>query len=310
MRKYFNPVTLAAISVCLVFIVDFIVPPDTAIGILYLVTMMLVFNETKRIIILFALITSALILVEVFIDYGLHYSIYNNRMLSFAAIWISYPILIKYRTLNKEKAKKQEAIFEQERRYHKTVDNLIEGAQIIGFDWKYIYVNDAVVRQSQYTREELIGYTMSEKYPGIENSDMYKALQECMAERKSMIFENKFDFQNDSFGYFKLSIQPIPEGLFILSMDISERKRREQNHKQYIAELEEMIFMTSHKVRQPVAHILGFINMLKGDSGKHSEENLKKIAGYMLQSSLALDSFTRELTELIHAAKERNHLEK
>ena len=37
----------------------------------------------------------------------------------------------------------------------KTFDHLLEGFQIIGFDWRYKYVNDAVVKQSKFSREEL-----------------------------------------------------------------------------------------------------------------------------------------------------------
>lgn len=48
-----------------------------------------------------------------------------------------------------------------------TLDNLIEGFQLISFDWKYVYVNDAVIKHSKYTKEELLGHTMMEKYPGM-----------------------------------------------------------------------------------------------------------------------------------------------
>ncbi len=80
-------------------------------------------------------------------------------------------------------------------------------------------------------------------------------------------------------------------------MDISERKRAELSKKEYIKGLEEMIFMTSHKVRQPVAHILG-ISILLNDS-VNSQEDLNKMVGYMKESALSLDAFTKELTSFI-----------
>ena len=59
-----------------------------------------------------------------------------------------------------------------------------------------------------------------------------------------------------------------------------------------------MLFMISHKVRQPIANILGFSNLM--DSKKNFQEDLDKIVEYMKQSALSLDTFTKELTTFIY----------
>jgi PAS domain S-box-containing protein len=186
---------------------------------------------------------------------------------------------------------------EAEQRYHATLDNMMEGLQIITYDWKYFYVNDTVVKQSKYKREELIGFSIIEKYPGIERSDMFKALAVCMKERSSQNFENKFDYPDGSSGWFELRIQPVSEGLLILSLDITERKKAEEQKRQYIRNLEEMIHMTSHKVRQPVAHILGLSNIINSDV---TEEERNRMLNYIRDAASSLDDFTRELTTFIH----------
>ena len=183
-----------------------------------------------------------------------------------------------------------------------TLDNLIEGFQLIGFDWQYKYVNKSVVKQSKYaSKKDLIGFTMMEKYPGIENSEMFQVLKECMKERVAKNIENEFLFPDGSKGYFELRIQPVPEGIFILSMDITERKKAEVAKEEHIKVLEDMIFMISHKIRQPVAHILGFSDVLKNIS--LSPEELNKILAYMKQSVVSLDDFTKELTTFVHEQK-------
>ena len=182
------------------------------------------------------------------------------------------------------------------------LDNLIEGFQLIGFDWRYLYANKSVVTQSKYTsRKDLIGFTMMEKYPGIENSALFGVLKRCMKERVAQNIENEFLFPDGSKGYFELRIEPVPEGLFILSMDITEQKKAAQAKEAHINVLEEMIFMISHKVRQPVAHILGFSDVLKNMN--LTNEELLKIATYMKQSIHTLDDFTKELTTFIHEQK-------
>lgn len=73
--------------------------------------------------------------------------------------------------------------------------------------------------------------------------------------------------------------------------------------KKNIQHLEEIIFSLSHKVRQPVAHILGISNLL--DNELITKEELNKIAGYIKESSLTLDRFTHELTKLVSDVKSK-----
>ena len=112
-----------------------------------------------------------------------------------------------------------------------TLDNMLEGAQMIDFNWRYIYVNDAVTRHGKVKKEQLLGRTMMEVYPGIEKTEMFDVLKKCMLERKTSYIENKFVYPDGSVSWFELSIQPIPDGVFILSIDISERKKAEENVK-------------------------------------------------------------------------------
>src|ERR1019366_5888288 len=74
-----------------------------------------------------------------------------------------------------EKAKE---VIEKEHQYRFLLENMREGIQVIGYDWKYLFVNNSLVEQGKYSNE-----------------------------------------------WFELSYQPVPEGLFILSMDITERKK-------------------------------------------------------------------------------------
>ena len=101
-----------------------------------------------------------------------------------------------------------------------------EGIQVISFDWRYLLVNNSLVRQSRNNSEEdLLGYTMMDKYPGIEQTELFSVLEKCMHEREPKVFENEFTFPNGSKSWSELSIQPVPEGIFILSSDATERRK-------------------------------------------------------------------------------------
>ena len=124
--------------------------------------------------------------------------------------------------INKKAAGQQT---QSEARFRNSFDNLLEGVQIIGFDWKYIYVNEAVTKHGKFSKDELLGYTILEKYPGFEQTEIYKVFQHCFNDRVSIQLENEFIFPDKIIGWFELSFKPVPEGILIMSVDISERKK-------------------------------------------------------------------------------------
>lgn len=196
---------------------------------------------------------------------------------------------------------KTQEIIEKEKRYHWILDNMLEGIQIIDFRWKYIYVNEAWAKQSKGTIEQLSGSSLMEQYPGIQNTGLFKVLRECMNNRKSQRLENEFIYSDGSKGFHDLSIQPVPEGLLILSMDISERKKREAEKEQYLKELKEVLFKISHEVRHPVVQILGVSDLLEQELISPDEFNL--IMSAMRESALLLDSHTRDLSDFVYTMK-------
>ena len=106
---------------------------------------------------------------------------------------------------------------------YKIFDYLLEGCQVIDFDMKYVYLNDAAVRHSKYDKAYLLGKSMFEVYQGIEKTEMYSKLIMCMNYGMSFRLTNAFEYPDKSTGWFELVMQKIPEGVLILSNDISER---------------------------------------------------------------------------------------
>lgn len=115
-----------------------------------------------------------------------------------------------------------------EHRLRLTLDMLLEGCQIIGFDWTYLYLNEAAATHGRKKREELLGKSILTEYPGIERTELFVALRRCMEQRKPERMDTEFVFPDGTVGWFELSIQPVPEGIFVLSMDVTGDRRREE----------------------------------------------------------------------------------
>jgi PAS domain S-box-containing protein len=133
------------------------------------------------------------------------------------------------------------AMKEVENRLQTTLDSMLEGCQIIDYDWRYAYINEAGARQGRRTKKELLGHTMMEMYPGIEKTEVFSYLRDCMNRRIAHKMENEFVFPDGSKGWFELRIEPVPEGVLILSMDITEQRKLAEELRRYRGRLEVVV---------------------------------------------------------------------
>ena len=165
-----------------------------------------------------------------------------------------------------------------------TLDGLLQGFQIIGFDWTYLYVNPVVAAQGRSTPTQLIGRTMWDAYPGIDQTPLFDHLRRCMTDRKPVSLENLFVFPNGDRRWFELRVEPVPEGICIHSVDVHSRKEAQAALEQLNAELEARVdartrelenvnaeleafsHSVSHDLRAPLRHVNSFATVLAEDA--------------------------------------------
>jgi PAS domain S-box-containing protein len=112
-----------------------------------------------------------------------------------------------------------------ENRFRGTLDSMLEGVTIIGFDWRYLYVNETIAGHGKRSKEEMVGRTLMDIYAGVEQTALFKALEKCMRERVVVHVEVPFHFPDHSTTWFEMRVHPVPEGIFALTIDITERKK-------------------------------------------------------------------------------------
>ena len=207
----------------------------------------------------------------------------------------------------------EEALRTAAERFKNTLDAMMEGCQILGFDWRYVYLNDAADRHNRRPKEEVLGKTYMESWPGIEATNVFSIIKECMEKRTAQHMENEFVFPDGTSGWFDLGVQPVPEGVFILSVDITERKRAEQELHNLNVELEERVkertaqlevsnkeleafsYSVSHDLRAPLRHIDGFAELLSKHSSAILDEKGKRYLNIISSSAKELGVLIDEL---------------
>lgn len=202
-----------------------------------------------------------------------------------------------------ERRKAEIALKQSEQRYRTTVHSILEGCQIVGFDWTYLYLNAAAEVHNRRPNSELLGNRLPEMWPGIEATSIYEYVRRCLEDRVATQDEVEFTFPDGVTGWFDVRVQPVPEGAFLLSIDITERHQAEMALRELNENLEMRVtertnelqsaliraeaadrlksaFLTtmSHELRTPLNSIIGFTGIiLKGLAGPLNAEQTKQL---------------------------------
>jgi len=150
--------------------------------------------------------------------------------------------------------------------------------------------------EKQHRADELL---IANKELAYQNKEKQKRADELIIANKELAYQNK-EKQNRADELIIANKELVFQNeekekrATELSVAYNEIKKAEEFLKVYVKGLEEMIFMTHHKVRQPISNILGLSNVL--EHYLKSPATLKKMTGYMKISALDLDTFTKELT--------------
>lgn len=199
-------------------------------------------------------------------------------------------------------------------------DRMLEGVQLISRDYHYLYVNEAIARQGKSTIGALMGHTMMEVYPGIEHTEVFGRIEACMNNQTPDHLISEFVFPDGSKGWFDIRMEPVEEGVFIFTFDITEQKKLEGELKKLNANLSKQVqektrelsefldrerelnqmksrfvSMASHECRTPLSTILSSISLIEKYELTEQQPNrvkhIRRIRHSVLSLTALLDEF-------------------
>jgi len=177
---------------------------------------------------------------------------------------------------------------------------------------KIIYVNDKFCEISKYSREELLGQDHRIVNSNYHPSSMFKELWETIKSGKVWRSDVKSKAKDGTFFWLDSTIVPIHDDngviteYFSLRTPIDDRKRIEEEQKEYVKNLEKMLFMVSHEVRHPVSQILGIVQILQDYN--NVDEECKEFISSLKVSAEDLDIFIKRLSSFMHELRPESEI--
>jgi len=200
---------------------------------------------------------------------------------------------IKNCTLNDELY----VLIKQTESLNNIIKSLEEGFQIIDREFRYVYLNEKAEKHSLMPPKSLLGKTMTEVYPGIENTELFNQIKDSIINKNAHVLENEFTYPDGQVGFFQLSIQPIPEGVLILSTDITEIKKAQQEINKKNVELARFNHIAAHDLQEPLNSIIAYSNLLRMELEDCNPSSIRRTLDVIELSTNRMKSFITALLE-------------
>ncbi len=110
-------------------------------------------------------------------------------------------------------------------RFQSVLGAMDDGFIIYDREWRYLYINDRAVAQTQRPREELIGRVFWDVFPDVVGTEIYRNLTEVAASGEARSYEVYYEPYDE---WFEHRVFPDPAGTAVFIHSITERKRAEQ----------------------------------------------------------------------------------
>lgn len=104
------------------------------------------------------------------------------------------------------------------------LESITDYFMVLDTDWRYIYVNSQVCRQSGKKREEIIGHRTWEVFPGQVGTELERNARHAMEIQQPANYEA---YYAPSKTWYSIRLYPTPHNLTVYVLNITDRKQAE-----------------------------------------------------------------------------------
>ncbi|MHA2010467.1 MAG: PAS domain-containing sensor histidine kinase [Promethearchaeota archaeon] len=137
-----------------------------------------------------------------------------------------------------ERMKKDQKLRDSESKYRNLsiqykmlLESITDAVYALNRDWEYIIVNKNAEKIINMPIENLLGHSIFEVFPGIEQTPFFETYKKVMNTGNAERVINTFKLPDGHKGYYEVSVYPIEEGILCIAKDVTEEKEFEQKLK-------------------------------------------------------------------------------
>jgi PAS domain S-box-containing protein len=176
------------------------------------------------------------------------------------------------------------------------LESIGDGFFTLDRNFNITYWNKMAEKIQNIQREKILGKSLWEVFPEAVSMQYFTEYRKALDEQVPVHFE---EYHVSSGVWVELSAYPSREGLSVYFRDISERKKAEEDLKNYNLqlqkinyELDQFVYRASHDLRAPLVSVLGLINLAYIEK---EETQIRHYLTLMEKSVRKLDSFIQDI---------------
>jgi len=208
------------------------------------------------------------------------------------------------------RAQAQEAM----RRMETILESMTDAFFALDAQARFVYVNRRAAEIWQIDRSRLIGRSVWEVFPQFVGSEMQEAYREILHNKQPLAIEFYYP-PTDT--WVSLRAYPTEDGIAGYFMDITQRKRAEEERERLLADLQEanraredILRTVSHDLRNPLASILGQAELLERRLAGAGAERELHSAETIAASARRMNTMIQDLVDMARSESGQLRLER
>ncbi len=170
------------------------------------------------------------------------------------------------------------------------LDSITDGFFTLDKDFNIKYVNKAFLRLCQLENKDVIGMNYWEVFPKATSQKFFTEYSKALKNETSVHFE---EYANSLDKWVMVAAYPLEGGLSVYFSDITDLKKNMELVESQNEQLKNIAWMLSHKIRRPVASVLG-LSQLINKKEPNNPDNVKVIEG-VVEALEELDDIIKDI---------------